>query len=82
MISIDCTVISHFYFAQEAFFQAFTEFPKYSIIWRLGGQLPSGIEQHKNIKVVKWIPQGDLLRMCNNCSTKDYNLLELIFRAP
>lgn len=49
---------------QEAFLEAFKQFPTYTIIWRLEGQLPAGLEEQKHIKIVHWLPQRDLLRKC------------------
>lgn len=37
--------------------------------------MPDGIEKHRNIKVVKWIPQGDLLCTSIICS-ENYNKLQ------
>jgi len=46
---------------KTAFLDAFKQFPTYTIIWRLEGEAPAGTEEQKHIKIVKWLPQRDLL---------------------
>jgi len=50
---------------KEVFADAFKNFPQYTIIWRLEGELPSQIETQKHIKIVRWLPQRDLLYQAN-----------------